>query len=141
MKRYILTVLVGLLAITGCKKEKLNENELGNQKLQGKWLVTNLKRTTLKNGKVVESEEKPDGTVIFEFSGNRLSLTEGKDPSQSYSYTVEANEIVLRSDGNEAVFFRYSFNSDTQLSLTQSETVTQNNVTSEESQTYVMTKM
>ncbi|WP_147243672.1 hypothetical protein [Pedobacter miscanthi] len=141
MKRYMLTVLVGLMVITSCKKEKLNENEASNQKLQGKWLVTNLKSTTLQNGKVVENEEKPDGKMIFEFSGNRLNLTEGNNVIGNYSYVIEANEIVLREDGSEAVFFKYNFDSDTQLSLKQSETVTQNNITYEESQTYVLTKM
>jgi hypothetical protein len=104
MKRYILTVLIGLLAFTGCKKEKLTENESGTQKLQGKWQVTHMRYIILKNGKVVEGEDKADGMQIFEFTGNRLTLTQRNNSSESYGYTLEANEIVLRSDGNGVRF-------------------------------------
>jgi hypothetical protein len=133
---------VAITALIGCKKDKVSDNNIYNQKIQGKWDVILTRSVTFNNGKKVEDEEKiPSGTTIFEFVGNTLNYIQKNGSKESYTFTIEGDEVVVREDGNNAIFFRFKFNSDTQLELSQSETETNNNVTYEESFTYVMNKL
>lgn len=142
MKHYILVFLVATTAFTGCKKGKISDNDLNNQKIQGKWDVISSRSVTFSNGKKVEDEEKfASGTTVFEFVGNTLNYIQKNGSKESYSFTIEGDEVIIREDGNSAIFFKLKFNSDTQLELSQSETETYNNVTYEESFTYVMNKL
>ena len=142
MKHYILVFFVAITALTGCKKDKISDNDLNNQKIQGKWDVISSRSVTFNNGKKVENEEKfASGTTVFEFVGNILNYIRKNGSKESYSFTIEGDEVIIREDGNSAIFFKLKFNSDTQLELSQSETETDNNVTYEESFTYVMNKL
>ncbi|ARS38376.1 hypothetical protein CA265_01185 [Sphingobacteriaceae bacterium GW460-11-11-14-LB5] len=142
MKLYILVLLVTVTALTGCKKDKVSDNDINNQKIQGKWDLVLTRSVTFNNGKKVEDEEKiASGTTIFEFAGNTLNYIEKSSSKQRYSFTIEGDEMIMRGDRNGAVFFKFKFNSDTQLELSQRETETINNVTYEESFTYVMNKL
>lgn len=139
MKKHILLLLVAVVTIGGCKKEKITNDEANSQQFQGKWKVTNVKITNLKNGQVVETEEEADGVLIFEFSGNALKLTENDEANGDYLFSVEGDELVIKNNG-EIIFFKYNFISDTQLEISQSETITRNNITYEDKTTYVMSK-
>ncbi|MDR6784346.1 hypothetical protein ABIE26_002265 [Pedobacter africanus] len=140
MKKYILLLLVSIITVAGCKKDKLNNTKANTRQFQGKWKVTYTKNTSLKNGQVVETQEEPDGLMVFEFTGNTLTLNENGKITDNYLFDIEGDELVIRENG-DAIFFKYKFASGTQLELSQSETVTQNNVTYEDKQTYVMIKI
>lgn len=139
MKKHILLLLVAVVTIGGCKKEKINNDQANTQQFQGKWKVTHAKITSLKNGQVIETEEEADGVLIFEFAGNALKLTENDQTNGDYLFSVEGDELVIKNNG-EIIFFKYKFISGTQLELSQSETVTRNYITYEDKTTYVMSK-
>lgn len=94
MKLYILVLLVTVTALTGCKKDKVSDNDINNQKIQGKWDLVLTRSVTFNNGKKVEDEEKiASGTTIFEFAGNTLNYIEKSSSKQRYSFTIEGDEI------------------------------------------------
>ena len=69
-----------------------------------------------------------------------LTLNENGKITDNYLFDIEGDELVIRENG-EAIFFRYNFAAGTQVERSQSETVTRNNVTYEDKQTYVMIKI
>lgn len=119
----LLTLIVALFTITGCKKDKDNDKE-NSSSIQGRWLATSLVEISYENG--VEEGRDDDTSdnlwVEFKADGTGMSQTD-RDGQSSFTYTIKNNELVIKfEDETDKYQIKSLTNSDLHLYQEESET-------------------
>jgi len=122
MKRVFWGVLTIFLFAVACKKDDdVVKNNPG--RLQGRWEAVKNIVVHYVNDREVDRDtaDYDPNDQVFEFRGDSLFLYRDGDPSGSYRYTIEGNELIARQ-GSGGYFFTLKWYHDNQMGLVQEET-------------------
>lgn len=122
-KLTLLTLIVALFTITGCKKDKEKGKENPNA-IVGKWIATSIWEISYENGKEVARDDDSQENLLIEFKSDGTGTSQTEGESATFTYTIKDGILSYKIEDEVDQYKIISLtNSELELHHEESETI------------------